>query len=314
MMALEILVAVKWPFFHRAHFTPQRIIKKICLMLTLDVIISILHFFYGYSTALDYVPQVQTVAASETTIAGNIFWTLLMILTTIPCLSVILFSTLTVMTLRRMFKTPHNSLSNGNIQRDPLTGATRISYSVGPATTSNGEEPFDNIQSITIKKATTSSRENKQNIKISLSNRSAKGTRQFTRRNFLTILFGLRFSALWFGSLFVSMLIILFKKYENETTLIESSYWNITELNHTLHIESNFSTHPFDVPTRGTFQSAISKTKQIRIIRLNIVFYCVCLLGIEDMIFYIVCNKRFRSASINFLWTLCPEFCSKLAN
>lgn len=313
MMAFEIFIALKKPLFHRVHFTPQRIVKKIICLLILSAIFSILHFFYGYDTALEYVPQVQAIYPNETTTAGQIYWIILMAFTTIPCVIVVLWSSFIVLILRRMFKAPHNSLSNGAMQRDPLTGATRISYSVGHVISSNSEDHSNIVKSITIGKESTATK-NRINIRTTSisSTRSLSTTRQFSRRNFLTILFGLRFAALWFGSLLVSTIFIMFAMNDkNETNQRMRPNLKNMQLNETLLIFSNYSATLFGLTTKKPFLAGLSTMKKIRMIRLNIVFYSICLLGIEDMIFYLICNKRFRKASMHFLRRLCNDLFSK---
>ena len=316
-MSFEILVAVRWPLFHRKHFTPRRAITNTCLLLIIDMLISCLHFFYGYHSAMEYVPQVLSVSANEYTLEGQVCTIMLMIFTSIPCFTVLVWSSMTIITLQSLLRVPR-TLSNGAIQRDPLTGATRVSYSQGTRTSSKaGETSHTNMtQSIKIHKISSSNRSQQTVVGKTHSNISLRGPRQYSRFNILTILFGIRFSVVWFGSLVVSMLIVMLIKNEKETLVNKSQYMyeymNNTLINNTCTMPFywNFTTSHFFGPS-FTKKTWLGRFNSLKNIRLNIVFYCVCLIGIEDIIFYIAYNKQFRRANNHFIRRMFAYLCSK---
>lgn len=290
LMAIEILVAVQCPLFHRVHFTSTCTIKKICILLALSALLSTQQFFYGYNTALVYVPQIYAVATNDSTPEGYIYVCCILGFTSICCAGVIGCSSLTIIILRRKFSAPRTSLSNGAIQRDPVTGATWISYSDGTP-----NDKVDSSKSIVIHKMSNSLRKQSKRIsKNFIPKVGSKTTRQFSRHNLLTILFGVRFAVLWFGSGIVSILIAMNSSDQVETSINSISIKTNALLSH-IHMNNTTPYSHMSTSTGGSFR------RKMRIIRLNIMFYCICLIGIGDILFYLVCNKRFRKANYGFL-------------
>lgn len=274
-------------------------------MLVIDAIISCLHFFYGYHSALEYVPHVLSAAANESTRTGRLFSAVLLILTSVPCAAVLLWSTLTIITLRSTFRVPR-TLSNGAIQRDPVTGATRVSYLNKQRASSGDTQESATINTIASNLSHKPSNAGEQQ------SLNLRKTRQYSRLNFLTILFGIRFSLVWFGSLLVSSLVVSLKT--DMTTLYNNSTYlsvNGTLVNDTLPLILDITPSPLFNGSTFARKTWLAKINKVKNIRLSIVFYCVCLLGIEDMCFYIACNKRFRKANVHFIRRI-RKFCSIL--
>ena len=294
-MAFEIFVAVRYPLFHRVHFTSTRTVRKIWIVVIIGAFLSTLHYFYGYNTALAYVPQLLAVVTNEHTTAGYVYVWLLMGITSISCTGVIVWSALTMYTLHRTFRAPRTSLSNGAIQRDPVSGATLITYSAGTAAASLAKVRIQQgtTHSIAINNASSPSiKRSKTSVKKARSKLSSRGTRQFSRRNLLTILFGLRFATLWFGSLIGSYLIVMFTRHEEETILNSDTTFNDTVL---------FATNSASTSCYESASTERTLRQRMRMIRLSVMFHCVCLIGIGDIFFYLICNKRFRKANYYFL-------------
>lgn len=315
-LAFEILVAVRWPLFHRVHFTPRRTMSMIGVLLGIDVLLSCLHFVYGFSSALVYEQEAFTVTTNEFTREGRVFSRVLLLLTSGPCATVLVWSTLTVITLRSTLRVPR-TLSNGTIQRDPVTGATRItsSHSQGSRKFPSATEAPGTARPIWNNNTIISIRNQATSAGKAIPNLSLRGTRQYSHLNLLAILFAIRFSLVWFGSMLVSWLIVLFFKKTNKFLANDSEFWytsmNSTLTNDSMIFNSNYTTTLLSESslTRKIFLEQIRRLKSIK---LNIVFYCLYLIGIEDIFFYIAYNKRFRKANIHCVRKLCTILCNKL--
>ena len=234
-MAIEILVAVRWPFVHRVRYSPKRTVRMVLLCLLIDVPLSNLHFLYGYWSTLEFVPEVLSVSANSSTTAGTVYTYELLLHTGVPCVLVLVCSILTIQSLRRAFLS-HNELNNTNgsisatelqplslrhrkisasldaiskISEITLKGAPRGNHrgSVillsSTACAINTSKEFSKKPSLPhIAVPETSKTRYSENLKL-------RGNRQqhFGKSNLLTMLFMVRFAVLYLGAFLLTALV-----------------------------------------------------------------------------------------------------------